>query len=524
MCIEHVGQAQYTFTDRKDPNIGNIIGLKMKRGTIIIRSAIIAGLVAMLFDPGTFLYPMMWSHVVAIVVTLFIFGFGIFSRTGHAVSAAILPVCCWGAYVAIYSLLGTSEMYVVTFLLASCLLFYGTYRLSVCDVITATFSRRVVVSCAIIEAVVCIAQWAGILPGASSLFAITGTFENPNISAMVIALAWPCAIGESLRHKDKRVLWCMVIILLFISLLLLRCRTAYLCMGFSLWILRHSVPRISEFIEIHKKTMYPIAVAVVAIAGYFMYEMKKDSADGRLFIWKVSSQMLMERPMSGYGYGLFGATYNPYQIDYTEKKPLSETEAQNIRIVNMPYNEFVEQSLNGGIVGGILFMMIPIYAIVSAYRRKQWIEVAVSGNILIMSLFNFVAQAIPLWILYMFLLGQQMRHVDRPLPVKFSKCINIAAFACFVFCIGSICPKIIAQYQLKNAIVLYKECPQKAMELLDRYRVMAGSSECYLRCYGKMLLDNGRYKEALPILEEAARYTYHPDLNKDIIKAKSIYY
>ena len=99
------------------------------------------------------------------------------------------------------------------------------------------------------------------------------------------------------------------------------------------------------------------AARIVAMSGYLMYHMKKDSADGRLFIWKVSISLFSERPLKGFGYGRFGAVYNPYQEEYVEKYPLSVTEVQNIRSVNMPYNEFLEQCIGGGLVGGIFLCL-----------------------------------------------------------------------------------------------------------------------------------------------------------------------
>lgn len=155
-------------------------------------------------------------------------------------------------------------------------------------------------------------------------------------------------------------------------------------------------------IPFSEKVVWAVLLVLLPLSGYLMYHMKKDSADGRLFIWKVSISLFSERPLKGFGYGRFGAVYNPYQEEYVEKYPLSVTEVQNIRSVNMPYNEFLEQCIGGGLVGGIFFMSIPAYFIALAYRRKRWVELAISGNILIMCSFNFVTQAIPVWFMYVF--------------------------------------------------------------------------------------------------------------------------
>lgn len=45
-------------------------------------------------------------------------------------------------------------------------------------------------------------------------------------------------------------------------------------------------------------------VVMFLFAGYSLYKMKINSSDGRIFIWKNSVQMVMEKPL-GYGYGMF---------------------------------------------------------------------------------------------------------------------------------------------------------------------------------------------------------------------------
>lgn len=489
---------------------------------VVIRCFTVALFILMLFSIRLFVYPEMWTHVVAITTALLLFVAGMWK----GISVKEIPVSlslflCWGIYIAVYTIWQGSEMYSVTFLLSSCLLYYSTYRLSCGEVLSLPFARRVVIACAVIEAVVCLLQWGGFLPGTSLYFSVTGTFENPNITAMILALAFPCAVGEigSGRKTDR--LWYFIMVILLFAVWLLRCRTAYLCIVFSLLVLHNSLPFLRWVFHFRKKVVWAVLLVLLPLSGYLMYHMKKDSADGRLFIWKVSISLFSERPLKGFGYGRFGAVYNPYQEEYVEKYPLSVTEVQNIRSVNMPYNEFLEQCIGGGLVGGIFFMSIPAYFIALAYRRKRWVELAISGNILIMCSFNFVTQAIPVWFMYVFLMGAQMVQERKSTAKNYAITVSILAFVCFLFCSVSISSKAVAQYHLRKALVLYPENPESALSALTRYKKMASTSECYLRYYGKMLLDAGHYDEALPILQEAAHYTSLPDLRKDIVKVKS---
>mgnify|MGYP007084948175 CR=1 FL=1 len=144
---------------------------------VVIRCFTVALFILMLFSIRLFVYPEMWTHVVAITTALLLFVTGMWKR----ISVKEIPVSlslflCWGIYIAVYAIWQGSEMYSVTFLLSSCLLYYSTYRLSCGEVLSLPFARRVVIACAVIEAVVCLLQWGGFLPGTSLYFSVTGTF------------------------------------------------------------------------------------------------------------------------------------------------------------------------------------------------------------------------------------------------------------------------------------------------------------------------------------------------------------
>jgi hypothetical protein len=53
-------------------------------------------------------------------------------------------------------------------------------------------------------------------------------------------------------------------------------------------------------------------VVVIIVASIGMYHLKKDSADGRAFIWKISLQTLVRHPL-GVGLGNFSGAYGDEQ-------------------------------------------------------------------------------------------------------------------------------------------------------------------------------------------------------------------
>ncbi len=57
---------------------------------------------------------------------------------------------------------------------------------------------------------------------------------------------------------------------------------------------------------------------VVLIAGFGLYAMKKGSADGRVLIWQVTSQLIKQKPIAGHGSGAFAALYINEQAKWFE--------------------------------------------------------------------------------------------------------------------------------------------------------------------------------------------------------------
>ena len=55
-------------------------------------------------------------------------------------------------------------------------------------------------------------------------------------------------------------------------------------------------------------------ISIILLTG--LYLLKKDSASGRLLIWKVAVHTIAERPLSGHGFNTTQATFAPVQADY----------------------------------------------------------------------------------------------------------------------------------------------------------------------------------------------------------------
>jgi hypothetical protein len=96
------------------------------------------------------------------------------------------------------------------------------------------------------------------------------------------------------------------------------------------------------------------------IAGF--YNLKKDSADGRILIWRVSAEMIKDKPLFGHGLNGFQAKYMDYQAEYLKEHPNSAFSklADNNRFA---FNEFVRIMVEQGLIG-LLVNILLLYLII----------------------------------------------------------------------------------------------------------------------------------------------------------------
>lgn len=283
---------------------------------------------------------------------------------------------------------------------------------------------RVITYIAFLVAVICILQSVQILPSFSTYFEVTGTFSNPNITAMFLSLtlcAVPMAVSNASSSLKKGTM--VIIVCILVALWLLQCRTAWigLCVaGIIQLYYRYDLRKL--FTLYTKSTLSVLAVifgGLLLIALCLQgYKSKEASANGRILVWKLAAQLFAVEPIRGVGYGLFEKQYNIYQSGYFASGHGSSAERKQAGHVNMAYNELIQHGVEGGIIGAVLYAGIFVavfFARPKKIRRDtsspdsnhQAAVMAYSGIIsfLTMGLFNFTMQAIPVMALFVIYLA-----------------------------------------------------------------------------------------------------------------------
>ena len=111
------------------------------------------------------------------------------------------------------------------------------------------------------------------------------------------------------------------------------------------------------------------SVPVFYYTGKILYRLKPVSADGRFYIWKISSRMLSEHPLVGIGVDKFKSGYMYYQASYFAENPESPFEkiADNISV---PFSEPLKIAIEQGIIGFVFFLSIIFTALIPVMKKK----------------------------------------------------------------------------------------------------------------------------------------------------------
>jgi O-antigen ligase len=348
-------------------------------------------------------------------------------KNDYNINFQILTITLWLSYVFIHGLISNNLnlfhyyiiINIVFFLVLTVLFraFSDIYKLLFITLNILAFG----------EAVLCIGQYLKLFDSLNNYFSVTGSCENPNVTAMFLVMALPACWFNTYLTKGT---WNKVIkasiLVIICAVFMLQCRTAIIGLIAEALIIGNYQFRLLD--QFRSKTNRSLAIllsvlfgGIIMLLGISLYNSKRASADGRKLIYKISTQMILNKPITGYGYGTFERNYNLAQADYFKNGNGTSTEAENADFVKMGYNEFLQNGVEGGLIG-MLILALTFYSflrvsfdqgrddVLNAKTTANTIAITHIGfkasyaavvAFIIMSVFNFSIQAIPAMCLFM---------------------------------------------------------------------------------------------------------------------------
>ena len=240
-----------------------------------------------------------------------------------------------------------------------------------------------------VEAVWGLCQVYGCTASNHSLYALTGSFYNPGPYSGFLAMCFPVCLHEWLK-RGKSVGGYIALGVLLLMLCVLPAgmsRSAWLAAGIASAYIGWMHYRKPIMVGIRKhKALTGGAVIALSFALSGAYLLKKDSADGRLLMWKVAVQAIGEKPLSGYGWDYVAGAYGEAQEKYFSKGNYTEQEEHVAGSPEYVFNEYLQAAMAWG-VPVLCVMLLLVIAAMAGHQLSG--NYGLFGAMLSLAVFSF---------------------------------------------------------------------------------------------------------------------------------------
>ena len=268
------------------------------------------------------------------------------------------------------------------------------------------------------------------------------------------------------------------------------------------------------------------SVVLLAFSSKHLYDLKKDSADCRLIIGRISLEMVKQAPLFGSGISGFRAEYLNYQADYFRENSDSPYSIYADDI-DTPFNEFLKILIEQGFIGLLLFGCA-LYCLFGKRTSKPVIPrltlnpfgkdttyQGIAGQarndtqsiilfILLFGLFSYPFDKLPFVALFVcFIAG--LSQTEKPVfTVKWGFRMTLIALCLISGIIVWEAYSYSTSCRMWNkALVQFSYDKEESLSQLEKLYPVLENNPVFLTTYGKALGFGEHYAEATPVLEKA---------------------
>lgn len=228
---------------------------------------------------------------------------------------------------------------------------------------------------------------------------IKGSFINQGVFAVFIALAVLITVGfvlksylaYSIKKWLLKTVYIVFLALFTIVLFYSNSRAAWLACLFGLLFFLWKWYSLKLYFVRTKIRLVTSIVFVLLLVGiiFGLYHYKKDSADGRLLIWKVTLKMIKGKPILGHGINTFQSNYMQYQAGYFEENK-DDTYQYLADNNNYAFNEFLRLGSEQGVLGILVFIVLGVLFINAKNQidNKDYLDIISQSGLLLLIVFG----------------------------------------------------------------------------------------------------------------------------------------
>lgn len=348
----------------------------------------------------------------------------------------------------------------------------------------------------IAQSIVGIAQILEISHSYNSRFSITGTFFNPGPFSAFIALSFVLAVGvlskidyQSPKYLRSVQFWLALICTFLCGVIIpaTMSRSAWISVVAVLIIIFLKETR---FFLLFKDYLFKnrfkagvgIFMAIIIAFSLFtgMYFFKRDSADGRVLIWKTTISLVKDNPVTGVGFGKFSGAYGDKQTEYFLTKDYSQKDLKVAGEPQYAFNDYLQIAAETGLPTLLIFLLFVLLVTKNLIKDRSLLLYPFL-SFLIFSLTSYPLNVLPLSIIFV-LLASISVSAEGPVILIKNKVANSVIFGLLL-----IMGLLFSGYQFLNKDEKYGTFKEwRGLQRLYEMQVYEGLPNDYALLYNKL--------------------------------------
>ncbi|WP_188407858.1 O-antigen ligase family protein [Hyunsoonleella pacifica] len=219
----------------------------------------------------------------------------------------------------------------------------------------------------------------------------SGAFSSYLAIIMVLMLVFISSINKfRLKYFYIAIIFVTVVIILFTQGRASWVAISITSLFIAFNVLKTEAKALTGLYKKYRLAIIGVSLCFILISSFFIFNLKKDSSNGRVLIWKITTEMIKETPFLGVGFGNFGSIYPLHQANY-----LKVNKVEPMRFlandISHPFNEYLFTTAEVGVVGFVMFVAIFVAVLYFKPPKNRTILACYSGIFcfLILSLFTY---------------------------------------------------------------------------------------------------------------------------------------
>lgn len=418
-------------------------------------------------------------------------------------------------------------------------LLYFAFRLSSYTPVNHSRLLLAVISPLLIEFLLSLCQFFGVIPSSNPFFSVTGSFNNPGILAGYTAMCLPIALHLFLtlsENNSQRILYVFSGASLFVAIIVLintESRGAIVAAALSgAYVLSIHFSTTFNFSKFKHLKWVALSAVIPIIYGltYYLHSLRPESSSGRLFIWKTALPIIAENPMLGVGPGNFSSAYAIAQGQYFSQHQASQHELAIVDSVLVPFNEILGLVTEEGVIGALILILFIFYSLknLNKGRHTKFYIQCVQASIFSVFIFSLVSYpskviAIQTTLLLFFAVANGVDECQKRdiMTGKYLWLTTIALVAIGFFALTfSYFFRTMREYH-KGLLYSHRKDYPKANSFYSQSLSSLKHSGDFLMSFASSLFLSGKYRQSLKILDEYDKISYSYESN--LLRAKNYF-